>query len=215
MRKRMVPDAHCLRNKNNSQQHMRVHTVVPYLFLRTCTERPIYPSSWRHSPLSWKVSSQWYPQAISAIIIGANLDHIHLTSAPSWNRGRSMISPDDEAIQFQLYVCSVRLDIQPTVDHRNCRNINYYTALVSFGECLRCVQYVLPWMKRLVILYYDHALTLHMEIQRFWIRSSFTWATFFFFLNRYLAFLGHIPVIVQSFWDPSDLSHKFTVSIYS
>jgi hypothetical protein len=66
----------------------------------------------------------------------------------------------------------------------------------------------------LVILYYDHALTLHMEIQRFWIRGSFTWATFFFFLNRYLAFLGHIPVIVQSFWDPSDLSHKFTVSIY-
>ena len=70
-------------------------------------------------------------------------------------------------------------------------------------------------MKMLVILYYDHALTLHMEIQRFWNRGSFKWGTFFFFLNRYLAFLGHIPVIVQYFWDPSDISYKFIVSIYS
>ena len=143
----MVPNAHCLRNKNNSQQHMRVHTVVPYLFLWTCTERSIYPSSWRHPPLSWKVSGQWYPQAIGAIITGAIFDHIHLTRVTSWNRGRSMISPDDEAIQIQLYVCSVRPDIQLAVDHRNCRNINYYSALVSFGECLHCVQSSSPKWK--------------------------------------------------------------------
>jgi len=68
--------------------------------------------------------------------------------------------------------------------------------------------------RKTVILYYDHALTLPMEIQRFWIRGPFTWATFFFFMNRYLAFLGHIPVIMQVFWDPSDLSHKFTVSTH-
>ncbi|KIM74120.1 hypothetical protein PILCRDRAFT_14678 [Piloderma croceum F 1598] len=61
--------------------------------------------------------------------------------------------------------------------------INYYVSLVSF-----------------VILYYDHALTLPMEIQRFWIRG-FTWATLFFFINRYLAFLGHIPVIMEVFWN--------------
>jgi len=61
-----------------------------------------------------------------------------------------------------------------------------------------------------VILYYDHVLTLSMEIQRFWTRGPFTWATFFFFANRYLAFLGYFPVILRIFWDPSDLLYKFT-----
>jgi hypothetical protein len=30
-----------------------------------------------------------------------------------------------------------------------------------------------------------------------------------------MAFLGNIPVILQGFWDPSDLSHKFAVSMQS
>ena len=64
----------------------------------------------------------------------------------------------------------------------------------------------------LVILYYDHALTLHEEIQRYWIRAPLTWATFFFFLNRYLAFLGHIPIIMDIFWNISNLPRKATVS---
>jgi hypothetical protein len=62
-----------------------------------------------------------------------------------------------------------------------------------------------------VILYYDHALTLSMEIQRFWTRGPFTWATFFFFVNRYLAFLGYFPVVLWVFWDPSDLPYKFII----
>ena len=94
------------------------------------------------------------------------------------------------------------------------RTINYYVSLVSFGKCVHLVCDVLSKLTIPVILYYDHALTLSMEIQRFWIRR-FTWATLFFFINRYLAFLGHIPVIIQVFWSPSNLSHKFTVSIHS
>jgi hypothetical protein len=50
-----------------------------------------------------------------------------------------------------------------------------------------------------------------MEIQRFWILRSFSWAGFFFFLNRYLAVLGHIPVIMLSFWNSGDLAHKFKI----
>jgi len=73
-------------------------------------------------------------------------------------------------------------------------NINQYVSLVSF-----------------VILYYDHALTLPSEIQRFWIRGSLTWPTLLFFVNRYLAFFGHFPVILQTFWNSSDLHHKFAI----
>ncbi|KIM81160.1 hypothetical protein PILCRDRAFT_503234 [Piloderma croceum F 1598] len=75
-------------------------------------------------------------------------------------------------------------------------NINYYVSLVSF-----------------VILYYDHALTLPAEIQRFWIRGSLTWPTFLFFANRYLAFLGHFPVILQTFWNSPDLVRKLTMLV--
>jgi len=72
-------------------------------------------------------------------------------------------------------------------------NVNYYVSLIS-----------------LTILYYDHALTLSMEIQRFWIRGPFSWPALFFFLNRYITCLGHIPVVLETFWAPSDLQHKFT-----
>jgi len=73
-------------------------------------------------------------------------------------------------------------------------NINYYVSLVSF-----------------VILYYDHALTLPSEIQRFWARGPLTWPTFLFFVNRYLAFLGHFPVILEAFWNTSDSPRKIAM----
>jgi hypothetical protein len=52
-----------------------------------------------------------------------------------------------------------------------------------------------------VILYYDYALTLPDEAERFWATRSITWASFFFYVNRYLCLLGHIPVMVQYYWD--------------
>lgn len=52
-----------------------------------------------------------------------------------------------------------------------------------------------------VILYYDYALTLSSEVDRFWSSKSLTWASSFFYINRYLSLFGHIPIIVQDFWD--------------
>jgi len=51
----------------------------------------------------------------------------------------------------------------------------------------------------IVVLYYDYALTFSMEVQRFWTQRTFSWALFFFYLNRYLSLLGHLPVIVEYF----------------
>ncbi|KAF8055681.1 hypothetical protein FPV67DRAFT_804090 [Lyophyllum atratum] len=52
----------------------------------------------------------------------------------------------------------------------------------------------------LVILYYDYTLTLPAEVQRFW-SSPLSWAPSFFYVNRYLALFGHIPVMIQYYWD--------------
>ncbi|KAF8872516.1 hypothetical protein BD779DRAFT_1572560 [Infundibulicybe gibba] len=49
------------------------------------------------------------------------------------------------------------------------------------------------------ILVDEYLLTLPDEIYLFW-SSRITWASFFFYLNRYLTLFGHIPVMVQSFW---------------
>lgn len=57
------------------------------------------------------------------------------------------------------------------------------------------------------ILYYDYALTLPMEIDRFWATRSISWASGFFYLNRYLTLLGHIPLVVwQAYLDSHTLN---------
>lgn len=60
--------------------------------------------------------------------------------------------------------------------------VNLYLSLVSF-----------------TLLYYDYLLTLPDEISRFWAHKKFSWAAFFFYLNRYVAFCGNIPVFVEYF----------------
>jgi hypothetical protein len=60
------------------------------------------------------------------------------------------------------------------------------------------------------ILYYDYILTFSIEIERFWTRLS--WASCFFFMNRYLVLLGHIPTIWQYFWSSSDIAYNQRVS---
>ncbi|KAG7448380.1 uncharacterized protein BT62DRAFT_702350 [Guyanagaster necrorhizus] len=39
-----------------------------------------------------------------------------------------------------------------------------------------------------------------MEVSRFWVHGAFSWAAFFFYLNRYLGIFGHVPVVVEYFW---------------
>jgi len=63
--------------------------------------------------------------------------------------------------------------------------------------------YVLLWIliesrPHIVILYYDYVLTVQIEIERYWNPQCLTWASALFFVNRYGALLGHIPVIYEA-----------------
>ncbi|KAJ7085180.1 hypothetical protein B0H15DRAFT_847366 [Mycena belliarum] len=53
------------------------------------------------------------------------------------------------------------------------------------------------------ILLYDYLLTLEREVTRFWGRR-FTWASGFFFLNRYFSLFGTIPILVQHYSTTTD-----------
>ncbi|TCD60507.1 hypothetical protein EIP91_009953 [Steccherinum ochraceum] len=52
-----------------------------------------------------------------------------------------------------------------------------------------------------VVLYWDYLLTLPDEIKLYWQgkQKILSWAPVFFFVNRYLALLGHIPVMIEFF----------------
>ena len=53
-----------------------------------------------------------------------------------------------------------------------------------------------------VLLYYDYLLTLPDEVDRFWRRGPYSWATIVFFANRYMALLGHVPFVYNVYADP-------------
>ncbi|KAJ6493906.1 hypothetical protein C8R47DRAFT_1267232 [Mycena vitilis] len=61
-------------------------------------------------------------------------------------------------------------------------NSSSYFSLVSFS-----------------ILFYDYFLVLDFEISRYW-DSHFSWVNVLFFVNRYGALLGNIPVVMEYFW---------------
>jgi len=60
------------------------------------------------------------------------------------------------------------------------------------------------WLISFTILYYDYFLTLSWEVDRVWKTSGLSWATAFFYFNRYVCLLGHIPVIFEYFWSTSN-----------
>jgi hypothetical protein len=53
-----------------------------------------------------------------------------------------------------------------------------------------------------VLLYYDYLLTLPDEVDRLWHTGPQSWASIVFFLNRYLALVGHIPFVWNVYADP-------------
>ncbi|KAH0589975.1 hypothetical protein H2248_000158 [Termitomyces sp. 'cryptogamus'] len=55
------------------------------------------------------------------------------------------------------------------------------------------------------LLYYDYVLTLPAEVDRFWSTRSLSWASTFFYFNRYLSLFGHVPAIFRDFWMPESL----------
>ncbi|KAF9534350.1 hypothetical protein CPB83DRAFT_330507 [Crepidotus variabilis] len=57
----------------------------------------------------------------------------------------------------------------------------------------------------LVLLYYDYALTLSDEIERFWVaKPKLTIASALFYTNRYLSLFGHLPNLLEYFWTSSN-----------
>ncbi|KAH9887022.1 hypothetical protein C8Q73DRAFT_795045 [Cubamyces lactineus] len=62
------------------------------------------------------------------------------------------------------------------------------------------------------ILWYDFVLTLPLEVERYW-KGGRSWASVFFFLNRYMSVLSHIPVVVEFFLampEPAAGRHRVT-----
>jgi len=65
-----------------------------------------------------------------------------------------------------------------------------------------------PWISNIApltaysILYYDYFLTLSKEVNSFWRAGSHSWASILFLVNRYMALLGHVPILFLVFWDP-------------
>ncbi|TBU26978.1 hypothetical protein BD311DRAFT_761376 [Dichomitus squalens] len=57
------------------------------------------------------------------------------------------------------------------------------------------------------ILYFDYTLTYSAEVERFW-KGRFSFASFIFYFNRYLALFGHIPVLYEFYG-----THKQEVSL--
>ncbi|KAI0370915.1 hypothetical protein BV20DRAFT_943114, partial [Pilatotrama ljubarskyi] len=51
------------------------------------------------------------------------------------------------------------------------------------------------------VLWYDFVLTIPSEVERYW-KGGRSWASIFYFLNRYMSVLSHIPVVVE-FFEPS------------
>nr|GAT59140.1 predicted protein [Mycena chlorophos] len=72
-------------------------------------------------------------------------------------------------------------------------NLNYYFQLISF-----------------TLLFYDYFLTLDWEVARYW-GSSWSWPTFFYFVNRYATLLGNIPVVLEYFWSTPPTPRKLIV----
>ncbi|KAI0632812.1 hypothetical protein C8Q77DRAFT_1158272 [Trametes polyzona] len=48
------------------------------------------------------------------------------------------------------------------------------------------------------ILWYDFVLTIPLEVERYW-KGGRSWASTFYFINRYLSVISHIPVVVEFF----------------
>ncbi|KAK6975141.1 hypothetical protein R3P38DRAFT_3238095 [Favolaschia claudopus] len=63
-----------------------------------------------------------------------------------------------------------------------------------------------PSLRGPAVFYYDYLLTFGTEVSRYR-GTRLTWASFLFYLNRYVSLFGTIPVILQFFWE-ADSSDK-------
>jgi hypothetical protein len=83
----------------------------------------------------------------------------------------------------------------------NPRHLNYVLNSFPLGELAIIVSHrvVAYCRESLAILYYDYTLTFAREVEHFWPNPYRTgsWVSAIFFLNRYFAIFGHIPILVS------------------
>ncbi|ESK87060.1 hypothetical protein Moror_11941 [Moniliophthora roreri MCA 2997] len=78
------------------------------------------------------------------------------------------------------------------VQYQEHLNVDAYLNLISF-----------------TLIYYEYFITLEIEVERYWAHwRTFSLASTIFFLNRYVAVFGHVPVIVQYFWTKEPSPYK-------
>jgi hypothetical protein len=65
-----------------------------------------------------------------------------------------------------------------------------------------------------IILFYDYVLTLPMEVDRYWCAGSHTWASTVFLGIRYLALVGHVPLLYH-IYSPCEEEHMLALRPYT
>ncbi|KAJ8073374.1 hypothetical protein PM082_011648 [Marasmius tenuissimus] len=110
-------------------------------------------------------------------------DHHHHV-APNPNLLYPIFPSQGESFHSFLYVGRdmSESDISPAQFQRDL-DLNYYCNLVSF-----------------TLLYYEYIITFGAEVSRIWAHTSFNAPTVIFYLNRYVAVFGHIPIVLEYFW---------------
>ncbi|PIL26073.1 hypothetical protein GSI_11827 [Ganoderma sinense ZZ0214-1] len=83
--------------------------------------------------------------------------------------------------------------------------VNHIVQAISFSACWYPGAPTVPGRvlispRATAILYFDFFLTLPAEVDRYWTGNGCSWASFFFFLNRYMSVICHIPIIYEFFW---------------
>ncbi|CAK5277908.1 unnamed protein product [Mycena citricolor] len=103
------------------------------------------------------------------------------------SKRKAMETEDAVQIQNAMYV-------RPSSESITAFSFPLRTADPDWFRSTARVLVVIPY----TVLVYDYFLTIQLEVSGFW-TTSFTWGSFFFYLNRYSSLLGTIPVVVQ-FW---------------
>lgn len=107
-----------------------------------------------------------------------------------------------------LHRCEQRFSILSTCNKLIwlcCSRLNHDITTVSLGNSA-------VWTPSRInnfcaaILYYDYFLTLPDEVDRFWSSRRVTWASTFFYINRYLTLIGHSSVAFGYYWSLTNVS---------
>ena len=78
----------------------------------------------------------------------------------------------------------------------------YSSEMAGYGSSFRPSVKGILLMIKVVLLYYDYLLTLPDEVDRLWHAGPRSWASIVFFINRYLALVGHVPFVWSVYADP-------------